>query len=257
MFRVEVHKFIKKIILLFFRAGLWHQEEDEQTLRKWRLKIICSIYYCLLPISLATGNRHDDKKEFIFSVQSSMITFVLLVKMLHITWRKRETLDLLNRVCDFYVKDHENFTLINDKLKDLMKFAIVFFILVMCSATCSTLVIPLLESERTHFFNLGFPFDYENNEIAYWLAVAFLFTQVILTIISLLFCIIIWYLMINCGLTVQIKNMGEIRSVEEGKVNKRKITITERDNVFLRDLMDAITSHNELKEYECLRSSKF
>lgn len=253
MFRIEVHNYIEQIISFFLRIGFWHrkQEDTVRGWRRWRLKIFYSIYYGLFPISSATGALiSDNNDEKIFMVLVSVMETVMLVKLLHAIWTKREVLKLLNRICDFYVKDPETFSLIDEKLKDLMKFSVVFIILADFCATCIA-CFPFIGSEKKLFFSIGFPLDWRNAEYAYWIAVTFVFTQMILSAISVLFPVIVWYLLANCSfryvvLGQQIRNMGKRGSVD-GKANNRN---TEKDNLFRRDLLQCIDSYNYLMEYE-------
>lgn len=109
---------------------------------------------------------------------------------------------------------------------------------------CSTLITPFIGVEKKLFFSIGFPLDWKNNEFDYCIGAAFIFTQMFLSRIALLVSVMIWYLLMNCGLQYvalghQIKNMGAIKSVDK-KANKRKISNIERDNLYRRD--------NNLKE---------
>lgn len=250
MFRVEVHKHIERIIKFFLQIGLWHREES---VREWRIKFTYSIYYCFFLISLVTGAlRSDNRAEIIFLVQTSIMAAVSLVKLMHIIWRKTEILELLNRVCDFYVKEYDIFTVINEKLKDLMKFVAVFLSVAYICGICTAFVAPFIGQEKKPFLSIGFPLDWKNDKYAFWIVVTFIFTELILTSISVLFSVIIWYLLTNCGLrfTVlgeRIRNMGKIESVE-GTSKKRKVLKIERDNLYHQELHQCIASHIYLKE---------
>lgn len=58
-------------------------------------------------------------------------------------------------------------------------------------AACITLVVPFIGSDKIVFLNIGFPFDYKNNEIAYLIAVLYTFLEVSLAVVSVSFSIII------------------------------------------------------------------
>lgn len=273
MYSVQLDKRINQIISLFYRFGLWHRG-DEATVRESRLKLFYSCYYFLFPISLVTGAfSSDNPDDFVFLLEVAIGTTVLAVKILYIIWRKEQILELLNRICVYSVEDHEGLTIVNNKLKMLMKFVAIFIPFVWFTGVCCVLVAPFLGSERSLFFNIAFPLDWKNNEIAYWITFVFLVTQVILSLILSLFGVIIWYIMINCSLRYdilghQIKNMGVLKEVEETankrkvldsekentflcdliSVNKRKISNAEKENLFLKDLFSVIVSHKHTNE---------
>lgn len=254
MYRVEVHKFIARVNLIFYRAGVWHQE-DEETVAAWILKLFYSIYFFILLVALLAGPLTSDNIDnIIFSLQTSLITTVLLSKLLLIIWRQDEVLELLKRLCVHSVEEHDEFTLINNKLKDLMEFVAAFLSSTYLCGTCCTLVVPLLRKERKLFFEIGFPLDYKNDEFAYWMAVTFIFTEFIIMTVSWLFTVVIWYLMTNCGLRYdvlgqQIKKMGKIKANQL----RKKLSDTETDELYRADFLEAIKSHN-YKEYKWSRS---
>lgn len=75
------------------------------------------------------------------------------------------------------VEEKEEFALINNKLKSLMKLVTIFLSCSVIGGFCGAFVKPLLENERKLFFVIGFPLDWRNDEFAYWMAVAFIFTH--------------------------------------------------------------------------------
>lgn len=246
MFRVKIHKRIEQIFSILYRVGIWHRE-NEETVGERRLKLFYSFYYSLLIISLIAGClESDNKNEQIFLVQTILLATVVLVKLLYLIWRKKEILELLNRICYFCVEDQ-----IDDKLKNLMTLVTIFIILSNFGAFFSSTILPIhFRNERKLFYTVGFPLDWKNNEFAFWLAVAFLFTETIFVSFSFLFSAIMSYLLVNCSLRYktlgkQIKRMGEIEESEY----ERPISNAERDNLYLRDLLEAIASHKNLKEY--------
>lgn len=95
--------------------------------------------------------------------------------------------------------------------------------------------------------NVAFPLDWKNNEIAYWMANAFFFTEITLTILSVLFSVIIRSLLISSSLRYeilgcQIRNMGTTN-----KMPKKRKTL-QVENLFLKDLIAAINSHQHTEK---------
>lgn len=252
MFRVQVHKHTERIFSLFYRMHIWHRE-DEETVTERTFKLFYSIFYCLFPLSLIAGAfASDNMGEFVFLVESSILSAVSLIRLLYVIWRKNEILDLINRICDYGVKDEQTFSQTNDKLNIFMKFSTAFVSLVYFCGISMVLVIPFLSTERTLFFNIGFPLDWKNNEFAYWMAFTFVVTQVIITAVSLLFPVIVWYLMASCGwryvaLGQQIRDMGKIK-LEDATAIEMKISNAEIDNLYQRDLIEAIVLREHLEE---------
>jgi len=254
MYTVKVHERINQITSVFYRMGLWHRG-DKATVTATTIKIFYSIYYALFVISLLGGGiQSENMNESIFLVLEGITAFVQLIKLLYIIWKKNEIDDMLNRIAVYSMKEEEGFKLASDTINGLMKFSTVFISLVYFTGLCITLFIPFLASERTLFFNLAFPLDWKNNDMAYLSASVFIFTQVVLTITAILFSVIIWYLLINCALRYkilgyQIKNMGVVKTVE-GPTSNQIISNVEKERKFRRDLVAVIESYNAIKKYK-------
>lgn len=257
MFRVELHKNIELILSVFYRIGFWHRG-DEETVSERRVKLFYSFYSFLMFILLMWGVlASGTKDEFVFSVETTLIGVVTEVKLFYIIWRKKEILELLNRICVYSIDDHEKFNQVNDKLNKLMNFVAVFVIMVFCCGYCGTLLAPLLGHEKKLLLIIGFPLDYKNDKFAFWLAVTLTFIGMHIFATAICLSPIVWYLMVNCGLRhsalgEQIKKMGERKLVEE-TTETLKVSNTERDNLYLCDLHEAIASHKCLEEYEMLQ----
>lgn len=238
----------------YYRMGVWHRE-DEETVGERRLKFFYSFYFIIFPILTAGGMiSNDNKDQVIFSGEILVLCIVLLVKLWYIIWREKELLELLlNGICEYFIDDHKKYTQVTNKLNMLMKFAAVFLCLA-CFCVICMIVVPIFENDNNLFVILAFPLDWRNNEFAYWSANIFLCTQLIGDVITWSFTVITWYLMANCSLRYdvlgqQIRNMGTIKSVHEMS-DERKMSHAERDNLYLRDLLEAIATHTKLKEYK-------
>lgn len=86
----------------------------------------------------------------------------------------------------------------------------------------------------------------KDSEFAYWTGFFFIATQSFIAANLVLFSVIVWYLMANCVwryevLGQQISKMGE--------TDERSMTDAERDYVYSRDLIKAITTNNHVKRY--------
>lgn len=126
MFRIEVHQNVRRMISLFYGFGVWHRR-DEETVGKRSFKLFCSLYHCLFPLSLAAGiMATDNQSERIFSIEVTVVTSVLQLKLWYIIWKREEILQQLNRICDYGIDDRQTFNAINGKLANFMKFVRVF-----------------------------------------------------------------------------------------------------------------------------------
>lgn len=250
MFSIELDSSIHQMIHLFFRLGLWHRG-DEATGRATKIKWFYSTYALLWPMSLIAGAiSSDDQQECIFLMETAIMTVVMSVKLMYIIWRKEEILEMLNRMGIHTIQSHKEFTHINGKLKRFMSSMKIFFLCSILTAVCALLLVPFVGSERKLFFNIGFPLDWKNNEFAYWLAFAFLLTSVILSAISVLFSIIMWYLLLNCGLKFEIlgNELRNVGTIDDAAGSGRKISTVEKQNAFFKGLITLIESHQNIIE---------
>lgn len=154
----------------------------------------------------------------IIRMEAALLLTILLIKLLYIIWKKKQILRLLRAIGVYSIEDQEEFLLVNHNLKILMKFVTVFLSLTYFASFRCLLILPFLASEKRLFPNIGFPLNWENNEVSYWVAFTFVFTEGTLSSLTILFSIIMWYLMFNCALKYeilgyQIKKMG-VRRVE-------------------------------------------
>ncbi len=249
MLRVQLHNLIRRLFFCYYLFGFWHQG-DVETSKERRSKILISIYYLLFLISnIAGAVASDNRDDKVFLIEVTIMCIVLLVKLWYIIWRKRETLELLDRICDYNVEDRETFDLVNSKLKKLMKFCAAFFTAVLICGIYLSFFEPLLRTEKKLFVNFGFPLDWKNNDLAYWLANLFFATQMIIVFFGSTFSVITWYLMANCGCSYvvvgqRIRKMGEMRSAVKIKISK-----TQKDTLYQRHLIETIASHSDLQEY--------
>lgn len=173
------------IMSTFYRLGLWHHG-DVPTTRELKLKIFYSIYYALYIASLTAGvctTVHKD--ELIFSVESAIRSVVFAVRFLYIIWKQKEIVELANEIAVYFIEEREDFSRADQKLKRFMKFMNLSIISISLSAVYVAFIMPFLGSERTFFFNIGFPLDWKNNEIAFWMAFAFSSSELCLSAVTM------------------------------------------------------------------------
>ncbi len=253
MYQLEAHKNIQRFTEFLYQAGFWARH-DKDTVRERRLKLFYSIYFSLLPILIATGAfESDSKDEKIFSVFLILTAVVIQVKLLYLIWKKNEILEHLGRICDYGSADRETHTAVNDKSTTFKNLVALFLSASYFTLSSVLFVAPFVGTERKLFFHYGFPLDWRKSEFAYWTGFMFTVSVGIIVAVMIAFTALIWYLMANCSwryevLGFEIRKMGEISSDESADV--RYISKIEKDNLYSRDLVEAITSFNSLREYK-------
>lgn len=250
---VQVNRSINHLTELFCCLGLW-QRGLKATRRETWIKLFYSIFFLLLAISLIAGAiKSNDFGDSILLALLATQTILMLVRFCHIIWNKNEVVKLLRRIDVYPTEDNGELTPINSILKGFIKITTYFFIYAVLTVVVVLLIMPFVGKERKLFVDIAFPLDYKNNEIAFWVAFLFLFVGTILVLISILFSILIWYLLLNCGLQYRVlgsklRHIGIIKTTDP-TVNRLRISKVEKQNLFYRDLIAAVKYHQDINEY--------
>jgi len=253
MHSTRIHGVIGLIISLFYRMGIWHRG-DKPTVKEMRIKLFYCVYHSLLVLTLVVGTiTNGDKDQSIFLAEVAIGNAVVCVKLWLFIWKQNEILDLLNRVCVFSIRNNDDHNRFDDRVRSLMKFVIVFVMNTTFAGFVTSTVLPFLGDEKTFFFEIAFPLDYRNSDIAFWMAFVFLFIGTVLTAVTLTFAAIIWYLLFMCSLRYEVlgselRNMGSV-----GEGTGGKLTETQMHRNFFSDLKTSIDAHLHLKVYVGLR----
>lgn len=252
MYSFKMSKVIGYIIALFHSLGLWQRDVMPND-RITKFKLFYFANYTLYLMSLIVGAIINDKiDDRIFLVDMALVALGCIFKLWLIIWRKNQVADILDRICNFSVQDYDNFKLVNDKLTKFINFVIVLLVFLNIGGGFATLVFPFFGSEKKLFYNIALPFDSGSNKIAFFIASAFIFTGVNLTIIAFSLSVLIWYSMIICALRYEvlgneIKNMVTSKCAEELE-SKRKMTDMENQSTFRKDLINAIESYQNIRK---------
>ncbi|XP_037025628.1 odorant receptor 94a-like [Bradysia coprophila] len=244
---IKINKVIAQMICLFYLMGFWHRS-DKPTARELRFKLFYCIYYSLFILSFMVGAIRSEKMDStIFLTEVSVTALVYGAKLGILIWKQKQIIDLLNRVCQFSIRDDYGYVLFKDKLKGFITFLICFEIAVAVGAVLSVLVLPFFGSEKTLFFEIAFPLDWRNNDVAFCVVTVFIFIGIMVTIFVLLFTILIWYLLLNCSLRYEIlgqelKNMGQIAADDISKISEKQL-----HNNFFQSLKESINTHVHLR----------
>lgn len=253
MYIIEVDARTNQIITIFHRLGMWRNETNFRHVAWKFFNIIFSVSFV---ISLVSGGFLNDDKEmssFLFSL--AITATVTTFKITHILWKNKEISSFLRNIVSHSIEDYEEYVQVNRKLNNFMKFR-VFFISMLSIAVILfiVLILPIFSNEKKLLIDIGFPLDWRNSEFVYWLANAYVFLCCLFSVVSYLFTIIIWYLMLNCSIKLQIlgsqfRNMGTIRTTNTTAVKKWKISEAEQQTLFLQDSIKLIKIHQSQRQY--------
>lgn len=250
MYYIEIPSGINNIFFLFYRVGIWHRGNG---IIETGIKLFYSIYHLFFSISLMAGAiTSNHKNEKIFSAEAAISITLLTMKIFYLIWRKKDILEILTRIGVYSFEDYEEFTLATNKLKKFMKFVVVLVITVVAGGYIAVFL-PIFRTERKMFLKIAFPLDWKNDDVAFWIAIAFLFGGNTLSLIASFFSVIIWYVMLNCALRYEIlggqmRNMGVIKT-SHATANTNKISDLEKQEKFRRDLIATIVAHQHIKKY--------
>ncbi|XP_037025648.1 odorant receptor 94b-like [Bradysia coprophila] len=245
MHLIQIHKIISLIISFFYLIAR-HHRGDKPTVKEFRIKLLYSFYYPLFVLSLVVGAITNDKEDQnIFLSEVAIGSSVLLIKLWFLIWKQNQILDLLNRVCVFSIQNDDAYNLFNNKLRGFLKLVFVFAITVAVAGSSGTIVMSFVGNGKTLFLEVGFPMDWRNNEIAFWMASIFVFTEVLLSLLVMIFTIMIWYLLLICSLRYEVLGT-QLRSMGKNR-EKDKMTENKTLNNFFVNLKDSVKVHLHLR----------
>ncbi|XP_037039814.1 odorant receptor 4-like [Bradysia coprophila] len=245
MHPIRIHKVISLMNSMFYRFGFWHRGV-EPTVEEIRVKFFYCIYYSFYVLSLVIGSIKCQKMgESIYLADLSVGAFVVCVKVWILVWKQDEIINLLDRVCVFLIRNYGDHNRFNEKHEGFIKFVIVFVMIVIITGL-SVVFLSFTGKEKKLFLGIGFPLDYKNSDIAFWIATIFIFIGVLLSIVAIFFTTVIWYLLFMCTLRYEVlgselKNMGRIDESGNGKM-----TVRQMRNHFFEDVKRSIVAHLHL-----------
>lgn len=259
MYSFKMSKVIAYIIASLHYLGIWHRDDVANNCEKI-IKLFYFTLYTLYLISLTVGaivNGNNDER--IFLIAMSIVALGSVFKLWMLIWRQNQVSDIINRICKFSVQDYDSFKRVNDKLSKFINLIVVLFVCLNIGGAFATLVLPFVGSDNKLFYNIALPFDSGSNKITFFIASAFIFIGVNLTIISFLLNVVIWYSMIICALRYdclgnEIRSIGTSKCAKELK-NERKIDKVEEQETFRNGLINAIYSHRNIRKYYSSKSS--
>ncbi len=198
--------------------------------------------------------KSDSKDDCIYLTEVSIAVGNLLVKLWVLIWKQKQFLEMLGRICVFSVECHDDFVHANEKLKRFINVLMAILVVLLIGDISGLLITPYIGSEKTLLFNVAFPFDWKNNDIAFLLANAYIVYGVGLGLMAFLFSTTIWYVMLNLSLRYellgnQLTNMGTISNESTRNKIRIKASDQEKHKIFFGNLSASIDVHSYIREY--------
>lgn len=239
---------VSQMISFLYRMGFWHRG-DEPTTKELVFKYFYCIYHFLFVISLVVGAiTSETRDDSIFLAEIAIIATVLTVRLWTLVWRQNKIIELLNRICIFSIRCEDDVAFVIEKLNRFIRFVMALLIYLTAADCSATGVLPFIGREKTLFFKIGFPLDWRNNEIAFWIANFYVFTGLILSMAACLHAITVWYLMMISSLRYvvlgnELKKLGQI-----SQDIRKKDSMMRNNQLYLHDLNVSIDAYLHTRE---------
>ncbi len=200
----------------------------------------------------------NDNEESLFLLAVAIGNFVEAFRSFKLISGKRSILAFLHDLCSHSTSDNEEFVKINKKLKNFLNLMLGFVLVGVWAVSCAAIV-PLVSNEKILVFSIAFPLDWKNDSFSFWIAYLYVIGGFFYGFVSFIFVIIIWYLMINCTIKYeilgnQLRRAGLRKDDEKSDVQpvlktKAKTSKGDRQQLYHKDLIEAIESHRNIKRY--------
>lgn len=253
MLKVEANQTLCRIIKMFHLIGIWRKDEEKSASYTTDVvvrKLLYVLYYILFQIFLVTcALLSDSSTEKIFLTSIEIILSVVTIKLGHLLWNKDKIQAFLFDpiVAHSTDSDADNaaFELVDKGIKKIMKFVHWYLLMMGITFVFYILsVMPMLssnEDERKLPFFISFTLVGKYSEFIYWIAYAFVISEIFFGFTCSLINVIIWYILFNYSLEYQLLG-NEFRSLGRNKMMTGM-------NVFYRDLVHAVRRQRNIFLY--------
>lgn len=240
---VEVHNGINQIINFFRHIALW-DVEDANTCRK-KIKFIQLFCYLSYPMALGAGAyMSTDTDESVFLAAFAMAAVVHVYRLFYFIRRRSEILMYIREIGSFVAEDQDEFSRINKKLDNFMKFSkylLTLIIISLMSILCTSAI------RKELHLNIGFGLDYKNGGIGYWMAFAYFSIELIYAASMISITIIIWYLLLSFAIKYQLLG-NQLKRMGTTGTGTTKKPISEKNYFFHQGLVATIERHRQLRK---------
>lgn len=252
MYRIEVHRRIEQIISLFYYIGVWHKGSRTVFL-EWCLKSfhlgLCIWHMITIFIGFFASENIIGMS---FIGACGIISFNVTVRLGFFLWKQDRIIQLIRSLGAHLINNSNESDRINLKINIFIKFALLYqFILFFTVPVVMIIPTPIISDEKTLPFNPFPTVNWKNNYIGYWIAFVVVFYMFIINVVFHFFNILIWYMMISCGIKYQIlgnafKNLGKATLKNVVLSKSEKVSDSKEQVLFLSELMELIQFHQNL-----------
>ncbi len=246
MYKIDIPETIHRLMGIFYRLGMW-SDTNVISLSENCRKLFYFIYFVSFGISIGLGaHSTDDQDESVFLTVLSIIAIVQTYRMWIILWSKNEVLLLVNQIGSHSTDDRETFVRINKTLNVFTKFLRYFLLVV---ASMSFVCVVLFPATEKHvILNIALPFDSDNNEIAFWVASAFVGVGFFFAAVCAIITKLIWYLMLSVSFEYKILG-NQLRKMGISTRTDRKASLAAQQQLFYKDFIAAIQTYDKINRY--------
>lgn len=246
MYRIDVPSEINKLIEIFQYVGFWSVKDRTPCTKRVQLFHLC--YFACLPISLGAG-AVINTEESVYLAAVAIEAAVHVGRLFYIMRRTSEIIAFIHQSGPFLIEDHEEFNDVNNKVKNFIKYAKAFMVTIFIT-TNVTFFYYAFVGEKKLLFNIGFPLDWKNSEVAYWITYVYLAFQVIYADTIVGVTIIIWYLMLSFAIKYHLlgnkfRRLGIIKTTLTKGV---KMCDSKKQHLFHQDLIMEIKTYKKIRE---------
>ncbi len=250
MYKIELPKTVHQLLGIFYRLGMWTYS-DTTTVREFCQKLFYFIYFSSFILSIVVGALTTDvKDERVFLIVAFVIFIVQTNRMWIILWRKNGFLLLVNQIGNHSTNDAEELLQIKNKLNLWMKFIRYFLFVIVITVFFAAVVFPITNDKHL-ILNIAFPFDRNNDELAFWMSIAFVFGEFICAFLCDILTKMIWYLMVNISFEYQILG-NQLRHMSTSMGPSRphlKVSLAAQQQIFYKDFIVVIHKYDEINKY--------
>lgn len=247
MYTFEVHETIHRLVRLYYRLGIW-QNEDESKFRKMGRDIFYLTYFVLQSLFyFMLAFIKDNTNTRIFMLEVGIGLGIIIVKVVYVLWKKEEILEFVYvRIIAHSTNYRQRWQEVTRKWNIFWKLVHIFIFelgsaMVFISVSC----LPVFINEKKLPLYIDYSLD---SEILYWVTYIFNALGFVFASIYLLVSVFVWYVMLSYSieyqeLGIRLKNLGKNEELQ-GKSQSAK------RNSFARELVDLIKTHQNIYEYD-------
>lgn len=250
-YKLKMSDTFRKMSAIYFIVGLWTTKAKPNI--SWKIYVFLLLLSCTLSIAVKACIT-DDNDEFVFLSMTTFICIVQNYRLYYIIWKQHKIIDLMYTSSASSTDDYESYCKVNWKLINFMTF-VKYFLISTCSSFIVVTFFPLVKREL--LFKIAFPFDYTNDESAFYIAHVYVTAAFGVSVLCCLAPTFIWYIMLNIVVKLDLlgsdfRRLGVVRT-EEPKTNsltkRRHKQPKSKQTLYTRDLIEAIKNFDNI--YEC------